>query len=243
MIKACDSGTKPLAILSRTAILAALLLAPGPALADLSDALKAIERRDFPAAARELSPLAQAGDAEAQYQLGTLYANGDGVPQNYEAARGLFSAAASQGNGRARQALDFLVDIGALSAAARPGGAAGGPVQPASMPAVARGVTTEASATPISTNAAAPSGPAAPPGFRLQLGTVLSEAGGSAEARRVARRFQAQLAGVAIGAEPYQMASGDIVYRVLTPVLAEAQAREICDRIRAEYGPCLLINP
>ena len=224
-------------ILSRTAILAALLLAPATALADLSDALKAIERRDFAAALRELSPLATAGDAEAQYQLGTLYANGDGVPQSYDAARGLFSAAASKGNGRAREALNFLMDIGAISAAVPPASNAAAPVQTVSMPSAT------GDAAPTATGDAASAGAVIAGGLRLQLGTVLTEAGGTAEARRVARRFQSQLNGVSVAAEQFQMASGDIVYRVLTPALAEAQAREICDQIRAESGACLLIKP
>ena len=210
----------PVFNLSRTALTAVVMLSPATAWADLADALKAIERRDFPAAVRELSPLANAGDAEAQYQLGTLYANGDGVPQNYVAAKGLFNSAASKGNGRARHALEFLNDIGAFSSAA---------VQTAAV-----------GAAPVATgDASAP----IPGGLRLQLGTVLNEAGGNAEARRVSRRYQTQLAGIAVAAEQFQMASGDIVYRVLTPALAETQAREICDQIRAENGPCLLIKP
>ncbi len=208
-----------------------MLLTPAPALADLADALKAIQQRDFATAVRELSPLAKSGDPEAQYQLGTLYANGDGVTQNYDAAKGLFSAAAAQGNGRARQALTFLADIGAISMAAPPSAIVAASMQPIS-PAPAPGHAAETAAAP-----------GVPGGLRLQLGTVLTEAGGVSEARRVARRFQSQLDGVAVTSEQYQMASGDIVYRLLTPALAEAQARDLCDRIRAESGSCLLVNP
>lgn len=204
----------------RTVIAAAALLVPAAAWADLADALRAIERRDFATAAQELSPLAKSGDPEAQYQLGTLYANGDGVPQSYVTARELFSASAAQGNGRARQALAFLADIGAISAA------------------VATASSTQGAASP-----GAAVTPVASGGLRLQLGTVLTEAGGAAEARRVARRFESHLAGISVSTEQYQMASGDFVYRVLTPALAEAQARDMCERIRAENGSCLLVNP
>lgn len=218
--------------LPRTAILVALLLVPIPALADLTAALTAIERRDFGTAARELGPLAKAGDAEAQYQLGTLYANGDGVPQDYDAAKALFSAAASQGNGRARRALEFLADIGAISW--------GAPPQRSVPTVVGAAATGGAAVVPTTTgDAAAPGGAS----FRLQLGTVLTEGGGTAEARRVARRFQAALAGTTVAAEPYQMASGDTVYRVVTPALPEPRARELCEQIRGENGHCLLINP
>lgn len=208
-----------------------MLLAPATALADMAEALKAIERRDFATALRELSPLAKSGDPEAQYQLGTLYANGDGVPQNYDAAQGLFSAAASKGNGRARQALIFLSDIGALSMAAPPAAVIAASTSPSALP-TAMIPTADTPATPVVAG-----------GLRLQLGTVLTEAGGVAEARRVARRFQSQLDGVTVASEQYQMASGDIVHRVLTPALAEAQGRDLCDRIRAEGGTCLLVNP
>jgi hypothetical protein len=232
-------GAKRVVISSRVAIVAALLLAPLPAAADMSDALKAIERRDFATALQQLSPLAKAGDAEAQYQLGTLYANGDGVPQSYQTARELFSAAASQGNVQARQALDFLIQIGAIPAPVAQEAPPGTHVQTASMPAIA------SAAAPASTAGAAETASAPPPAgsFRLQLGTVPTEAGGTLEARRVVRLYHTQLAGLTVATEPFQMGSGDIVYRVLTPALAEAQAREICDQIRGQGGNCLLIRP
>ena len=47
----------------------------------------AIERGDYATAMRELRPLAEQGFASAQFNLGQLYANGQGVPKD-DAQRG-----------------------------------------------------------------------------------------------------------------------------------------------------------
>lgn len=49
--------------------------------------------------------LAQEGDHRAQYNLGTLYSNGKGVPQNEAEAIKWFQMAAEQGNKFARMSL------------------------------------------------------------------------------------------------------------------------------------------
>jgi TPR repeat protein len=46
----------------------------------------------------EWRPLAEQGDADAQYRLGVLYANGYGVPKDYVQARQWYEKAAAQGN-------------------------------------------------------------------------------------------------------------------------------------------------
>jgi TPR repeat protein len=213
--------------LSRIAFALAVASIPTAALADLSSALLAIDRRDFEMAIRELAPLAKEGNAEAQYQLGTLYANGDGVPQSYDAAKGLFNAAAAQGNGRARQALSFLSEIGVI--------VGGNPVAVAAAPSGA-GSTMPAAAS-------AGGLPANPGDLRVQLATLPTEEGANAEARRLTRRFQAQLASMTITPERYQMADGAIVFRVLTPAFGEQQARDLCQAIKDDNGSCLLIKP
>jgi Sel1 repeat len=66
-----------------------------------------IRSGDFvPRAAAEL------GDAKAQFQLGYAYANGMGVPQNYEEAAKWFRRAADQGNAYAQGQLGALYDLG-----------------------------------------------------------------------------------------------------------------------------------
>jgi uncharacterized protein len=50
--------------------------------ASLEHALAALEQSDVATALRLLRPLAQQGNAEAQYNLGAMYGNGLGVPLN-----------------------------------------------------------------------------------------------------------------------------------------------------------------
>ncbi len=50
-------------------------------------------------------------DAEAQYRLGWIYANGRGVPRSDELAAGLFASAAALGGLHAAQALQMLGDV------------------------------------------------------------------------------------------------------------------------------------
>jgi TPR repeat protein len=63
----------------------------------LEDAEAAIKRRDYTTAARIIRPLAESGDATAQYNLGIFYDNGLGVPQDKVGAYMWFSLAAAQG--------------------------------------------------------------------------------------------------------------------------------------------------
>ena len=53
--------------------------------ADFQKGLDAVQRGDYTTALREWNPLAEQGVAFAQFNLGVMYANGLGVPQNYNA--------------------------------------------------------------------------------------------------------------------------------------------------------------
>jgi TPR repeat protein len=53
------------------------------------EASAAFERGEYAVAARLLRPLAQQGDARAQFGLGFLYDTGQGVPQDYHEALNL----------------------------------------------------------------------------------------------------------------------------------------------------------
>ena len=68
----------------RAAVVLVLALAlPAHVLAaDLQAGLDAYERGDYAAALKEWRPLAEQGDVVAQYYLGTMYADGEGVPQD-----------------------------------------------------------------------------------------------------------------------------------------------------------------
>src|SRR5450759_1054345 len=71
------------------AILLMLSFAPpvvaGP-LEDTDAADAAYAKGDYATALRLLRPLADQGNAAAQYNLGVMHANGQGVPQNYAEA-------------------------------------------------------------------------------------------------------------------------------------------------------------
>ncbi len=74
------------------------LLVAGPVFADLDAGLAAAKRGDFKTALAEWMPLAEAGNADAQYNIGRLYAYGRAVPQDYVKAMQWYRKSAAQGN-------------------------------------------------------------------------------------------------------------------------------------------------
>jgi TPR repeat protein len=62
----------------------------------------------LPTALREWRPLAEQGDALAQYNLGVLYRKGRGVPQDNVQARQWYAKAAAQGQAKAQFNLGTL---------------------------------------------------------------------------------------------------------------------------------------
>ena len=86
---------------------------PGAAKAGPFDiALAAAEQGDYLTALRLWRSLAEQGDADAQYNLGVMYSNGDGVPRDYAEAMKWHRKAADQGNGNAQFNLGFMYDLG-----------------------------------------------------------------------------------------------------------------------------------
>jgi len=85
--------------------MAVLLFAPLPALAGLEEALAAYESGELRKAFIQFKHLAIRGDAEAQYQLGTLYALGQGVDRNESQALRWLRHAAEQAHRGAAEAL------------------------------------------------------------------------------------------------------------------------------------------
>ncbi len=53
-----------------------------PAWAGFAEGVAAYMRGDYATALRELRPLAEQGDANAQFNLGLMYDDGRGVPQD-----------------------------------------------------------------------------------------------------------------------------------------------------------------
>jgi len=69
------------------------------------EAGKAHKRGDYATTFRLMKPLAEQGDAQAQYNLGLLYANGQGVPQDYAEAAKWYRKAAESKQPRAGRAI------------------------------------------------------------------------------------------------------------------------------------------
>jgi uncharacterized protein len=83
-----------------------------PALADYKAGEDAYNRGDYATAVHEWRPLAELGIAPAQFNLGLLYANGQGVPQDYVQARQWYEKAAIQGDALAQLNLGIIYGNG-----------------------------------------------------------------------------------------------------------------------------------
>ncbi len=93
--------TTPIARFAGLALIAALcavftLGLTAPAWAGWDEAIAALQRGDYATAIRELRLLAEQGDTSGQSQLGFMYRNGHGVPQDYVLAHMWFNLAASR---------------------------------------------------------------------------------------------------------------------------------------------------
>lgn len=93
-------------------VLAVALLAvalAGPAAADVKAGVDAWAQGDYDRALREWRPLADAGDADAQFNLGQAYKLGRGVPADIAAALEYYRKAAEQGHERAQDNYGLLL--------------------------------------------------------------------------------------------------------------------------------------
>jgi cell division septation protein DedD len=80
----------------------ALLLSAGAALADVKAGVDRWVSGDYKGALGQWRPLAEAGDADAQFNMGQAYKLGRGVPQDLKAAQGWYQKAAAQGHEQAQ---------------------------------------------------------------------------------------------------------------------------------------------
>ena len=78
----------------------------------IEDATAAFAERDYGMALGLLRPLAEQGDADAQHNLGVMYASGQGVPQDYVEAAKWFRLAAEQGLALAQYNLGVAYENG-----------------------------------------------------------------------------------------------------------------------------------
>jgi uncharacterized protein len=94
------------------ALASPLSMAGGAVAGPFEDAQAAHSRRDYATALRLWRPLADQGNAEAQYALGFMYDGGQGVPKNYARAAKWWRLAADQGHTFAQYNLGTLYDNG-----------------------------------------------------------------------------------------------------------------------------------
>ena len=76
--------------------------------ADFQKGLTAYKSGDYATALREWTPLAEQGNADAQYFLGHMYRNGWGVSQDYKTALKWWKLAAKQGSANTQYNLSSL---------------------------------------------------------------------------------------------------------------------------------------
>ena len=98
-----------------TRLAASLLLVSltaAPCYAGLKEGLAAYGKEDYATAVKELTPLAQKGDAKAQTTLGKIYGLGQGVPKDSRASAEWFLKAAEQGVAEAQSVLGYLYLVG-----------------------------------------------------------------------------------------------------------------------------------
>ena len=89
-----------------------LLGASGALAADFAAGLAAYQQGDFVTAAKEWRELADQGDSSAQFNLGLLYYDGKGVPQDYTEAANWFRRAAEQDYEKAEHNLGAMYGSG-----------------------------------------------------------------------------------------------------------------------------------
>ena len=79
---------------------------------DFQDATDAYERKDYETAYKLILPLAEQGDAQAQYNLGVMYDKGRGIPQDYKEAIKWYRLSAEQGFAKAQNNLALMYALG-----------------------------------------------------------------------------------------------------------------------------------
>jgi uncharacterized protein len=84
----------------------------GAAQASLHDGLEALRKGDYATAAKELRPLAEHGDAEAQYRIGRMYEFGAGYKKDMAQAIYWYKQAGNQGHADAQQELGVIYATG-----------------------------------------------------------------------------------------------------------------------------------
>ena len=74
-----------------------LMLAGSVQAQDIDKGFSAYKAKDWATAVENFRPLAEQGDAQAQFSLGSMYSAGEGVPQDNQTAHMWFNIAAANG--------------------------------------------------------------------------------------------------------------------------------------------------
>ena len=85
-----------------------LIFLPTLTFADFQAGKAAFDRGDYATALKEWQPLAEQGDAEAQYNLAEMYEKGQGVPKDHAESNRLHRLAAEQGHVGAQRLLGLI---------------------------------------------------------------------------------------------------------------------------------------
>jgi len=93
-------------------LLASVLLQGNLARADFAEGLNAYENKDYATALMEWMPLADAGNSQAQYNLGWMYKRGRGVPQSDDTAIMWFELSAQSEHPGAQSTLGSIYYYG-----------------------------------------------------------------------------------------------------------------------------------
>jgi cell division septation protein DedD len=97
-----------------------LFLGAGAASADVKAGVEAWQAGNYARAIAEWRPLAERGDADAQFNLGQAYKLGRGVPMDLRIAQGWYEKAAAQGHSQAQAMLGLILFQNGQRAAAMP---------------------------------------------------------------------------------------------------------------------------
>jgi hypothetical protein len=97
-------------------VVLSLMLTGAAAAGPLAEGKAAYDRGDYATALRLMRPLAEQGLAEAQSDLGVMYAKGEGVPQDYVQAHMWFNLAASRFSAAEAEKREWAVENRDLAA-------------------------------------------------------------------------------------------------------------------------------
>jgi hypothetical protein len=202
---------------------------------------------------------AEQGYADAQNTVGVMYLTGRGIAQNDATAIEWFKKAAAQGHAKAGKNLQEMEEKGRLAAASTPAKAPSPPAKaaaPAQAPPKAAAKAVETTPAPVPAPSQAPTksvakavekapAPALPSGeYRVQLGSVKSEAAAEKESARLRRHHKEVLGDLTIAQVRADLGERGVYYRLRAgPLNDAAAATALCQKLAARNQGCIVIAP